>query len=275
MLNVSAAQVVADPFPHVVSEQMLPPDLFAKLQSDYSSREWFDEQLALTGTGGSRTGAGFDIYRGDVANDRLIASSPAWAEFDAWINSQAFVDTFLTTFAGHLDGLGCMIDVAESRYDRDHIEPRAVLTEHATFGDKVSGVVNKVLRPFRGKRAVDLFSRLDIQKAVGGYAKAPHCDRPNRLCSLIVYFTDSEAAGLEGGKLLIYKHKNPRDAAAMECHPKPENVDVVATLTPTANLGVFFPCSNNSYHGVTAVTSKGIPRDFLYINISGVSGTLW
>jgi hypothetical protein len=275
MLNVSASQVSADPFPHVISEAILPPDLFARLKADYPSTEWFDEQLKLTGTGGSRTGAGFDIYRGDAAYDRLVASSPAWAEFDAWINSQAFVDCFTETFGAHMDAAGCMVDVAASKYDRNYIEPREVLTEHATLGDKVSGVVNKVMRPIRGKRAVNLFTRLDIQKAIGGYAKTPHTDRPNRLCSLIVYFTDSDAVGSKAASCSSTVTRTRRDPASMERHPRPENVEVFATLTPKANLGVFFPCSNNSYHGVTAVTSKGIPRDFLYINISGVSGTLW
>ena len=120
-----------------------------------------------------------------------------------------------------------------------------------------------------------MFTRLDIHKSRGGYAKVPHCDRPNRLASLIVYFTDAEQVGLEGGDLQIFAHKDKRKARDYERHPHPENVREVARLRPKENLGVFFPCQNNSYHGVTEVLSKEIDRDYLYINISARTRSLW
>lgn len=49
----------------------------------------------------------------------------------------------------------------------------------------------------------------------------------------------------------------------------------MATLKPRENLAVFFPCCNTSYHGVTAVKSSGVPRDFLYINVSARTESLW
>jgi hypothetical protein len=58
-------------------------------------------------------------------------------------------------------------------------------------------------------------------------------------------------------------------------HPAPEDVTEVARLKPRDNLGVFFPCSNNSYHGVTQIKSQGVERDFLYINISADEMSLW
>ena len=131
------------------------------------------------------------------------------------------------------------------------------------------------MRPFLQPKPVELFTRLDIHKSTGGYAKPPHCDRPNRLCSLIVYFTDAEAIKMDGGDLLIFKHKQPKPVTEYERHPRPDDVNLVAQLRPKANLGVFFPCQNNSYHGVTPVLSKGLERDFLYINISGRPRTLW
>ena len=133
----------------------------------------------------------------------------------------------------------------------------------------------KIIDPFRQAAPVSLFTRLDIHRSVGGYAKPPHCDRPNRLCSLIVYFTDAQASGLEGGDLLVFKHTQAKPVSAYERHPRPEAVTQIASLRPAPNLGVFFPCQNNSYHGVTEVKSRGIERDFLYINISGRSRSLW
>lgn len=275
MLRVTRDDVVADPFPHVVKQGILPDDLFAELAADFPDASIFEHQKSQSGTSGSRTGSGFDIYRGDSAFETLTARSPAWARFHAFINSEAFVEQFRSVFADHLDAMGLRIDVRASHVDPSYVEPRATMTEHATFGDKVQTVVNKIMAPIRVPRPTELFTRLDIHKSMGGYHKPPHTDRPNRLCSLIVYFSDAQAIGLEGGDLGIFRHRTPRSIEKYERHPRPDAVEQVATLTPRANLGVFFPCSNNSYHGVTAVTSKGIARDFLYINVSGRSASLW
>ena len=275
MLQVTREDVVAEPFPHVVKQGILPDHLFAALRADFPAASTFEGQKSESGTSGSRTGSGFDIYRGDSNFDALTARSPAWAEFHAFINSEAFADKFREVFADHLDTMGLRVDIRASHVEPDYVEPRATMTEHATFGDKVQGVVNKLLAPVRSPKPTPLFTRLDIHKSFGGYHKPAHTDRPNRLCSLIVYFSDAEAVGLEGGDLGIFRHKTSKPVTEYERHPRPDAVEQVATLTPRANLGVFFPCSNNSYHGVSAVTSKGIARDFLYINVSGRSASLW
>ena len=275
MLEVSSVDVAADPFPHVVKQGILPQSIFDALRADFPDAGIFKGQSDSHGAVGSRTGSGFDIYRGDSAFDALAAGSPAWRQFADYINSEAFADTFRETFAEHLDQIGLTVKIRESHVDPDFIEPREVMSETATLADKVALTTGALLRPFRRPKAVELFTRLDIHKSTGGYAKPPHCDRPNRLCSLIVYFTDAEAINMDGGDLLLFKHKQKKPVTEYERHPKPEDVTLVAQLRPKANLGVFFPCQNNSYHGVTPVLSKGLERDFLYINISGRPRSLW
>jgi hypothetical protein len=277
MLQVTPADVVADPFPHVISDEILPPDLFRRLRAEYPEAEVFEEVAATTGSVGSRAGrhTGFDIYRGDTAYDRLMDRSPAWAEFDAFINSRAFIDQYHALFGRFADAMGLLADVPASTYNGEYCEPRELLNEKASPGFRVSKMASKFLRGFRQREAVELFTRLDITRSLGGYAKVPHCDRGNRLCSFILYFTDADADGLEGGDLLIYRAKRPVPMVEAPRHPRPEEVEVVAQLKPKPNRGVFFPCCNTSYHGVTAVTSEGIPRDFLYINISARAKSLW
>ncbi len=275
MLNATRDDVVAKPFPHVIKQDILPPALFASLAADFPGSDIFEGQRGEHGNVGSRTGSGFDIYRGDPSFEALTARSPAWAEFAGFINSEKFADSFRDIFADHLGGIGLRVDVGASHIEPSYVEPRAELTETATPVDKAYTLANKVLGPLRSAKPTPLFTRLDIHKSFGGYRKPPHCDRPNRLCSLIVYFTDAEAVGMDGGELQIFAHKQPKPVTSYERHPKPDDVDLVATLKPKANLGVFFPCQNNSYHGVTPVTSKDIARDFLYINISGRSRSLW
>jgi hypothetical protein len=275
MLEINSADVVADPFPHIIKEGILPAALFENLRADFPTASIFSGQSKAHGSAGSRTGSGFDIYRGDPAFGALVERSQAWREFSGFINSEAFADTFREVFADHLDTIGLQIAIDGSHVDSTYFEPRSMLSETATPGDRVALALSAAMRPFRGRRTIDLFTRLDIHKSTSGYAKPAHCDRPNRLCSLIVYFNDAEAIGMDGGDLLIFKHKQEKPIVDYERHPRPADVLQVAQLRPRPNLGVFFPCQNNSYHGVTPVLSKGLERDFLYINISGRARTLW
>jgi hypothetical protein len=275
MLQITSADVVAEPFPHVLKQGILPEDLFKKLKADFPDGGVFKDQAGAHGNVGSRTGSGYDVYRGDPAFDELVRGSEAWREFSGFLNSEAFADTFRDIFKDHLDHLGLRADIRASHVDPSYVEPREVLSETATMGDRVAQAVNVVLDPFRKPGPVQLFTRLDIHRSMAGYAKKAHCDRPNRLCSLIVYFTDADETGLDGGDLLIFKHNKQKPIERYERHPHPEDVTQVAQLRPKPNLGVFFPCHNTSYHGVTQVQSQGIARDFLYINISGVQSSLW
>jgi hypothetical protein len=275
MLAITAADVTAAPYPHIIKDGILPADLFAALRKDFPDTSIFDAQKSSHGAVGSRTGAGFDIYRGDPAYDELTRRSSAWKEFGEFINSEAFADKFREVFADHIDDIGLSVDIRRSHVNSNYFEPRDVLTEKPTLGDRVSAAVGLLAEPFRSIEPVELFTRLDIHKSLTGYAKKPHCDRANRLCSLIIYFTDAEKVGLEGGDLLVFKHNEPKPVRKYERYPHAENVTEVARLRPRENLGVLFPCQNNSYHGVTQVLSQGIARDFLYINISGRTSSLW
>lgn len=275
MLAITRDDVVAQPFPHVIKDGILPADMYQALRRDFPGVDVFEGQKEAHGRVGSRTGAGFDIYRGEPAFQTLTNRSEAWREFSDWINSEAFADKFREVFADHLDDIGLRVDVRRSHVDSSYAEPRELLTETATLGDRVAAVTNVITGPFRGQPPVEFFTRLDIHKSTIGYAKKPHCDRPNRLCSLIIYFCDADDRGLQGGDLQIFAHKEPKPVERYERHPHPENVTQVAQLRPRENLGVFFPCQNNSYHGVTQVESTGVERDFLYINISGRTRWLW
>jgi hypothetical protein len=275
MLLLDASQVAAKPFPHIIKEGILPLDLFAALKADFPGGSVFSGQADAHGAAGSRTGSGRDVYRGDPAFESLTHSSAAWREFAAYINSDAFLTTFRSVFSAHLDDIGLSVDLAQSHIDPSYVEPRSQLSETATLGDRISLAVNKLVGEGRKPKPADLFTRLDIHRSMGGYAKPAHCDRPNRLCSLIIYFTDAEVVGLEGGDLLVFEHNQAKDIARYERHPRSENVKEVVRLRPKENLGVFFPCQNNSYHGVTQVKSSGIARDFLYINISARKASVW
>jgi hypothetical protein len=275
MLQIDPRDVVEQPFPHIVKQGILPGALYERLRATFPGQRDFEEELAQTQGAGSRVGkgTGFDIYRGDAAYDHLIARSDAWAELDGYINSSAFVGDYLRVFGAYHDALGCTARVEPVAYDSSFVEPRRVLTARKTVTERLREIVFKFTPP-TGEPA-RLFTRLDIEKSVGGYGKPPHCDRANRLCSLIVYFTDTQAAGIEGGELNLYRQKNAKKPRRQKRHPAADTVEIVAKVAPKENLGVFFPCSNNSYHGVDAIRTPGVARDFLYINISVDQPRCW
>jgi hypothetical protein len=254
----------------VISQQILDPHFYKKLKADFPRIE--HQRAPLPGSRVGK-GRGFDIYRGDEAYDELLATSEAWAKLDAWINSPAFVEKFNETFGPDLDHLKISGRIDPSEYRRELVEPRSQLSEKRTVWERAACKIHKRL-PSNSK-AVPLFTRLDIEKSTSGYSKRPHCDRANRLCSLIIYFCDANERGLEGGELQLFEHVREQDIDKMPRYPKTEEVREVARLKPSDNLGVFFPCSNNSYHGVTKIVSDGKERDFLYINISGDVPSLW
>jgi len=275
MLNITKDDVSADPFPHVISDCMFEPELYKRLRADYPDYSLFENQKETTGSVGSRTNQGFDIYRGDDIYEQLMNRSDAWREFDAFINSRQFVEKFLELFGDQLERIKCRSIIDPDAYDRSIVEPREVMTAHASFGERLGEKTRRLTGWRPPKEAMPLFSRLDIHKALKGYEKPVHCDRPNRLCTFVMYFCDADEQNIEGGTLTIHQHKIKKDFAKYERHPKPEDAPVVVEVRPKHNLGVIFPCCNNSYHGVTAVTSKNVERDYLYINISAEGGSLW
>lgn len=89
MLQVMAADVKTDPFPHVVTPQILPAGLYTRLRAEYPTGVTFETSTGTTLGQGRSTGVGtgFDIYHGDTAYADLVARSPAGAELDGFVNS--------------------------------------------------------------------------------------------------------------------------------------------------------------------------------------------
>lgn len=264
-LNVPVQDVKDTPFPHIIKEQFLEPALYGRLRKDFPSKEVFD----MNSTVGGR--AGRDLYRGDPAYDELLIRSSAWREFHDFINSPAYIAITLELFGAHLMKFECDVDPAKARFV-DYVEEREVLADKSRIGRMAEGVMQKLQG---AKNKDDLFVRLDLGQAAVGYGKPIHCDRPNRLTSMLVYLCDADEIALRGGELIIHEHKEKKPYRAYERHPKEEDTREVLRLRPKHNLGVFFVCSNNSYHSATAVTAQKGYRDFLYISISSRAPTIW
>src|ERR1700730_4139962 len=86
VLNVDRADVVPEPFPHIMKDNFIDARLYARLKAEFPSDDIFDRNTSVGGR------AGRDLYRGDQAYDTLLKTSPAWCEFYEFINSSVYVD---------------------------------------------------------------------------------------------------------------------------------------------------------------------------------------
>lgn len=256
--------VESHPYPHVAKEPFIDELLYDRLLSEFPADAVFDKCSAVGGR------AGRDIYVGDPEFDDLMRNSPAWREFAGHLRSPAFVNFILELFKEYLPLFHCRVNALRARYV-DYVEPREVLAEKSRF----MSAARQGLERLVGGNCNDLFVRVDLAQAGVGYGKAVHCDRPNRLISMLIYFCDADEIALDGGELLLHKHLMKKDVRAYERHPKPGSTEVVRRLRARKNLGLVFLGCNNSYHEATAVRSLRGYRRFVYISVSSRALSIW
>ena len=275
MLLFDKKNLKTDPFPYVVACPAVEPEFYNKLKEEYPTISDFEKQKAISGTEGSRTGYGLDLYRGDDEMEALLGRSSSWNKFAEYLNSEEFMNLALNMFKEELPKQGCAVSSEQAVFSREFETRKGIESEKSKSGPVAW--VKKIMgleRQDDNKRNI-LYSRFDLHCGIETYAKAVHCDHVNRLASLVFYFCDIEEDGIEGGELTIFKHRKTKAPQNYERHPSPSNVEKVATIAPKNNTAVLFLCCNNSYHGVNAITRIENPRNFAYINISSQAGRIW
>lgn len=264
-LQISASDVVAEPFPHIIKNPFVDLDLYDRLVKEFPRDDLFE----MSGTQGGR--AGRDIYPGDEAYQIALNESPAWKEFMGYLNSEAFMRLTLDVFGPYLKEFGCQVDPDKASFE-PFVEGRETLAENS----RLKSMMGKKLDQLKGNPLKDqLFVRADFAQGAVGYGKPVHCDRPNRLISLIIYFCDADEIEMEGGELRIHKHKKQKAIKDYERHPDPKDTEIVAELRAQKNLGVYFIGCNNSYHEATGVRSQKGYRNFIYCSVSSRAKSIW
>ena len=261
-LTIRPSDVVTAPFPHIFSTSMIEPQLFELLRAEFPPDRCFDDKPY-----GGRTGR--DFYPGDPGFDEFLAGSPAWRTFHDYINSERFMRFVLDCFGPYLASHACKVDPARAKYSR-FVETREDLATHGSFKRRMARWIGGANRRFN-----DLYTRFDIEQGGTSYAKPVHCDHASRLASLVIYFSDADEIGMVGGDLQVHEHKQSKPLERYERHPRPEDTRVVRSIRPRANTGLLFLCSNNSYHGVTAIERVNGYRRFVYLNVSSRAEAIW
>lgn len=261
ILNITPAEIVADPYPHVMKQPFIQPEFYQRLKAEFPADQLFDGRPQLIG---SRTGR--DFFRGDPEFDRFMNTSAAWQEFYSYINSDSFFQLALECFAPHLERFECRVDPEKARLI-DYTEDRFSLWWRSKKA--------KWLGLGRGQDPNQMFIRFDVEQSANGYKKPVHCDWPSRWLSLIVYFCDADEIGMEGGDLCIHEHLESKPYSKYERHPKEEDTRIIKQIRPQENLGLMFLCANNSYHSVTAINAINNYRRFIYLNVSSTAENIW
>ncbi len=264
MIQATSDEVVAEPFPHVIRQPFLDPEFYARLRADFPADHLFDREVNVGGRSGR------DIYRGDLQMDELLTNSEAWRAFHDFINSEAYLHKTIELFGKYFEKFDCLVPAGNARFTEFTEQREDLVTK-----SRVSATFSALRDKLRHVDPADLYSRFDIHQGALSYGKPIHCDRTNRLVSMIVYFCDADEIECDGGDLGIYAHKQKKSYRQYERHPREEHTTRVASVRPKENLGAFFLCSNNSYHSVDAIKSQSGFRDFIYVNLSSRAKTIW
>lgn len=218
------------PFPHAVQDGWLEPDLYDALVKS------FPQCHPNSGP------TGFTAFWGDADYDALLAGNAAWRTLFDTFHSQAFVSYLIAQFAPTFEEES-RYDLARARYV-PYVEDRH---------DKEAAHLREVVHA-----PDELWIRMDIMQGRIGYDRGRHLDHRRRAATALLYFCDSDEAGLVGGNLRLHEPDGR----------------IVDEIEPRHNRIAMFPCSNSSWHSVVPITSQRAPRNFVQVTLSS-SVDLW
>ncbi len=238
--RASRADVVHDPFPHLVLEEALEPELYEQLAREFPAAE-----IVLDG----RRPESNRYYRyaaHDVLGDSRI--SPRWREFMTCHTSRSFYAEVIALFGDSIRQL------------HPTLEPR--------LGKKLEELDTGV-RFADGARDISLECQFTYNAPVTETSRSigPHIDRPVSLFAALLYFRLDEDDST-GGELELYRLKGSRPVFARDSQRVPDHlVETRATVPYGKNNLIFFLQSRDSLHGVTPRSATALPR--IYINSVG------
>ena len=220
--------VQTQPFDFISKEGFLRPDVYQELERSFPA--------CPPSTGPT----GFSFYWGDSKYEELIATNWAWKLFFETAHSQSFVNYCIAQFAGAYQEHGCIIDLNKATY----------VPYRESREGKEKRYLNEKYQPH------ELFVRLDVHQGHVGYSRKVHVDHRRRVATLLVYFSDSDESGRDGGDLVLHSQK------LRVLYPEG------ARVRPKQNLMAGFACSGVSFHSVPKIESHASPRNFVQIQLS-------
>lgn len=232
MYQIGNAPLRPYPFPHFYVDDVLPPDLFARLRDHLPSDESYQpigETGRVTGADGSRVSAYPERFVMNLRPDRLDGLSDeqraVWAPFADMLFSADFSMFVLSKFDVQL---------------------------RQRFGDKLN--------------RLQFHTNAQLLRDVTNYHLGPHSDHPSKVAVLLFYFAADDAGEHLGTS--VYLARDPAAHADKGEHFHRDQFWRAATMPYRPNRATGFFKTPNSFHGVERVTGPAEQRDLLQFAIS-------
>ena len=224
--------IVTNPYPYIVINNVLDDDLYAQLEKEYPF------ETKIVGNSGFGNNIRYQISAVDGLREpwRL---SPLWKEFIAYHTSKTFYRDIYTLFG----------DEISKRYPFLN-EKSSTGVRFATNEDIQMDCQPGVNSPVNKKTSV----------------KAAHLDHPAQLYGSLLYFRDDEDDST-GGELEVFGYKTDKFKYFGHRMIKNKYIEKVATVPYQKNTYVFFLNSIDSIHGVTPRSITSYQRRL--VNIIG------
>ena len=236
--NFKPENLKTDPFPYIYIPEVLPWDLYDRLEAEYPEQHC---------TKGQTTGFGTMRYMQHEFDYENVVT-PLWRDFAAYHTSKEYKDELIRAFREPMTKLypkGRFNEDLYTKYIRSDVSPR-----RAPVGSTVRMELQFVMNAIDHK-----------------HIRTPHVDQSKELFACLFYFKKPEDKGEDGG-LNIYRNtagKQWRRVTGREALP--EDIEVVDHVPYKRNTMVCFLNSVDSLHGVTPRNNPSHIRR--YVNIDG------
>ena len=248
--GVTRGDLERAPFPHVVVDRALDPDLYRDLAASMP-----DPATLLDG----RPLANNTPYH--FRATRILATAgPLWQEFVRVHTARAFFEEVVALFDLDLHGVSTTIRGGGFSGFLGSSGSSEFLGSSGATAEEPRGTPRNPEEP--------RVAALDCQITYGSPVTHPtrchpvHVDRPVALYAGLLYFR-REDDDSTGGDLELYRFKGPRAYDAMRIVDD-ALVERVKTIPYAANRLVFFPHSRDALHGVS--TRSVTPHPRLHVN---------
>ncbi|TKT69902.1 2OG-Fe(II) oxygenase [Aquamicrobium sp. LC103] len=223
--RASRLDLQLNPFPHLVIQDALPPNLYAELSASFPPPKIIAGRQAAAKLASNRRysmSAWPLMLREDVA--------APWKTFLERHTAPDFVRTVVALFAGHWD---------------ERVASRLKIASE-------DGTVGLLYRDANAGGRILADARIEINAPVSAdasSARGAHLDTPNRLYSGLFYLRE-EGDDSTGGELELFRWKSrPTEILDVNELP-PDSVERVTAIPYRANQLVIFPQSIHALHGV-------------------------
>lgn len=241
--RVEKADLVIEPFPHLVITEALDQVIFKQLASQFPA-----DDIILNGRTAKDTW--FDYPACKVVADERI--SALWREFFAYHTSKAFFDELVALTGSQMRALKPDLELHAER----HLEDFIVGMRPGGRGDPLADGADVSME-------CQFYLNYTRQPRV---VRGPHVDRPSELFAALLYFRhendDSCGANLD---ICEASHNLYPNAHAVKISTLPAEIDdvkvrTVKTANYAANTLVLFLNSARSIHAVSPRTPTEVPR---------------